>query len=100
MIAHVVLISFQPETVQSERETALSSLRNLGDACGGRSAGIVCWQADWNLDQRKNYHLMLVSRFESEASYRRYASHPEHRRFADNLSKMADWVSGDIEVSG
>ncbi|KAF2990993.1 Dabb family protein [Methylocystis sp. MJC1] len=97
-LTHVVLVSFYSELSQAAREEALFNFRQLGNNCGGRDAGILFWKADWNLDRRKNYHLMVVSIFENEDALRNYAAHPKHKDFASSLSKMADWIVGDIAV--
>lgn len=99
-LAHVVLVSFRPQVSHATRETALATLRQLGDKCGGRDAGIAYWDAGWNLDQRKNYHLMAIAFFASEDALRSYALHPAHREFTRAMSEMADWVIGDLALGG
>lgn len=95
-LTHVILVSFYSEVSQAAREATLSDFRQLGNNCGGLDAGILFWSADWNLDQRKNYHLMAVSIFENQDALRNYVAHPRHKDFASNLSKIADWIVGDI----
>ncbi|WP_330084138.1 Dabb family protein [Methylocystis iwaonis] len=97
-VTHVILVSFYSHVSQAVREETLFNFRRLGDDCGGLGAGILFWRADWNLDQRKNYHLIAVSVFENEDALRSYVAHPKHKGFASDLSKIADWVVGDIAV--
>lgn len=96
MLTHVVLVSFYPEVSQTRQEEAVSTLRQLGDKCGGREAGILYWNAGWNLDQRKNFHLMAIAIFLNEDALHGYAAHPAHREFTQVMSEIADWVVGDL----
>ncbi|BDV33322.1 Dabb family protein [Methylocystis iwaonis] len=97
-LTHVILVSFYSHVSQAVREETLFNFRRLGNDCGGFGAGILFWRADWNLDQRKNYHLIAVSVFENEDALRSYVAHPKHKGFASGLSKIADWIVGDIAV--
>jgi hypothetical protein len=99
-VTHVVLVSFSPQVAQATREGTLATLQQLGGKCGGRDAGILYWNAGWNLDQRKNHHLMLVAIFSSEDALLEYAGHPAHKEFTRTLSEIADWVTGDLAMGG
>lgn len=98
VLVHVVLAMFYQHVPQETRESMREKVTALGTACGGRDAGILCWRAGWNLDQRKGYHLMQFSIFEDEAALQRFRAHPAHMKFVTEMSLIADWVVGDIKV--
>lgn len=98
-LAHVILISFYADASQAERETTLSDFRQLGDRCGGRDAGILYWRADWNQDQRKNFQVMAMAIFADQDALSAYRLHPGHKAFAEALSRIADWIVGDLKMN-
>ncbi len=71
-------------------------LSRLPELCGGKGSGILYWKSDWNLDQRKGYHLMEFALFESASAFNTFRAHPAHQSFAERLSEVADWVVGDL----
>jgi hypothetical protein len=96
LLVHVVLIKFRPAALQHVRDELYEELRRLPELCGGKGSGIVYWKSDWNLDQRKDYHLMEFALFESQQAFNTFHAHPAHRSFAEKLSNVADWVVGDL----
>ncbi len=96
VFVHVVLTTFHPHVTEDVRARIRGRQAALGEACGGIGAGILHWTSGWNLDQRKNYHLMQFAVFEGEAAFRRYHAHPAHQEFALEMREVADWVVGDI----
>lgn len=96
VLAHVVLAKFRAETPQSIREVMRERMASLGEACGGPAAGILHWRADWNLDQRKGYHLMEFAIFADGDALQRFREHPDHLAFATAMSEVADWIVGDL----
>jgi hypothetical protein len=99
VLVHVVLVSFQEHVPQQLRAAKLAGYQALGDACGGHKAGILFWRADWNLDQRKNYHLMELGVFADANAFERFRLHPAHVEFGKDMSDLADWVVGDINAA-
>ena len=94
---HVVLMTFHQTVAQETREAIREKIAALGPACGGRDAGILYWRADWNLDQRKGYHLMLLAIFDDETAFHRFRLHPAHVEFGTEIRQVADWIVGDIK---
>ena len=98
VFVHVVLSTIHPQVPPEVRAGIHQKQAVLGEACGGAAAGILHWTSGWNLDQRKNYHLMLFAVFEDEAAFRRYHAHPAHQAYGLDLREVADWVVGDVEA--
>ena len=96
VLVHVVLATFHSHVPEQERARLQQQQADLGAACGGATAGILHWTSGWNLDQRKNYHLVEFSVFADEAAFQRFKAHPAHRAFAEEMRQAADWVVGDI----
>ena len=96
MLVHVVLISFRPDTSAEQRQQVLLDYQGLGERCGGKDAGIMFWQVDRNLDQRKDWHLVELSAFRDDVALRRFREHPAHVQATSVLREIADWAVGDI----
>jgi hypothetical protein len=58
--------------------------------------GILFWQVDHNLDQRKAWHLVQFSVFRDEAAFERFRARPAHKQMNSISRETADWVVGDI----
>jgi hypothetical protein len=99
ILVHVVLTNFYPHVPQQTREAMREKMAALGTACGGSGAGILYWRADWNLDRRKNYHLMEFGIFADEAALECFRAHPAHVAFGNEMRRIADWVVGDIKAA-
>jgi hypothetical protein len=98
VFVHVVLATFRPGTPQEVRAEIQRKQAELGEACGGKAAGILHWTSGWNLDQRKSWHLMEFAVFADEAAFRRFHAHPAHQAFGLEMRDVADWAVGDIEA--
>jgi hypothetical protein len=98
VLLHVVLVSFHEHVSQEVRAAKLAGYQSLGEACGGRAAGILLWRADWNLDQRKNFHLVEIGLFSNDDALQHFRTHPSHVAFGKDMSALADWVVGDIST--
>ena len=96
MLVHVVLISFRPDTTPEQQRQVLLDYQGLGDRCGGKDAGILIWQVERNLDQRKNWHLVELALFSDDAALQRFREHPAHAQATSVLREIADWAIGDI----
>jgi len=88
---HVVQISFHPKTPESVRHELFGKCKELGEVCGGKSAGILYYHADWNLDQRKDVHIFETAIFSNESALCNFQLHRKHREFTDLLQNYADW---------
>lgn len=93
---HVVLISFKPETSEAVKQKVYGLYQALAEDCGGKEAGILFWKVDWNMDLRKNIHLVEIAIFENSDALRAFQTHPKHKELADVVKEVADWKVGDI----
>jgi len=97
-LVHVVLVSFHDHVPPERREELRTKQNALGERCGGRDAGILAWRSDYNLDQRKNYHLMQFSVFRDRDAFERFRVHSAHTELGAEMRELADWVVGDLEA--
>jgi hypothetical protein len=95
-LVHVVLISFRARATPEQRDQILTDYQDLGERCGSRNAGILFWQVDRNLDQRKSWHLVELAVFRDDAALQRFREHPAHVKLTSVLREIADWAVGDI----
>ena len=95
-IWHIVLISFRKDTPQKTRDAIYDRYQTLAENCGGKKAGILFWRVDYNLDNRKNVHLVEIAVLKDEKALHAFRGHSEHKKFTDWLSKVADWQVGDL----
>ncbi|MEK7195126.1 MAG: Dabb family protein [Patescibacteria group bacterium] len=93
---HVVLISFHGDTSLEERKMVWELYQSLAEDCGGEEAGIALFRVDWNLDLRKNVHLVEIAVFRDDAALQAFRNHPKHRKLTDIMRNIADWQVGDI----
>ncbi|MFZ2167256.1 MAG: Dabb family protein [Minisyncoccia bacterium] len=93
---HVVLFSFRANVTEKARDEAFHLLKNLGKECGGENAGILDWRVDWNLDTRKNVHIVEIAQFRDEAAFLVFKNHPAHKKAGEFLRDVSDWQVGDI----
>jgi hypothetical protein len=96
VFVHVVLISFRAEATPEQRQQVFADYQGLGEKCGGKDAGILFWQVDHNLDQRKHWHLVEFAVFRDDDAFQRFREHPAHNELTEVLRKIADWAVGDI----
>jgi hypothetical protein len=94
----VVLISFRATSSADARASAAVRHRSLGELCGGRAAGILHWQVEQNLDQRKGWHLVEIAIFSDRTAFERFRRHPAHVTAGKHLREIADWAVGDLET--
>lgn len=93
---HVVLISFKPETPPNKRQEIYDLYQTMDTQCGGREAGILFWKIGYNLDLRKNVHLVEIAIFRDNEALQEFRRHPAHAVLTGMLSQIADWQVGDI----
>lgn len=94
---HIALHTFKPEATEDQRREIFDMIANLGEACGGKEAGILYWCAGPNLDTRKGYHIAEVAIFTDWDAKERFRVCAAHVAFVEKLREVADWVVGDIE---
>jgi hypothetical protein len=98
LLWHTVLISFRDTTTEAVKRDVYERYQTLDHDCGGRDAGILFWRVDWNLDLRKNVHLVEFAIFRDDAALQAFRAHAKHREITDISSKAADWQVGDLLV--
>jgi hypothetical protein len=95
-LVHVVLISFRDHATPEQRRQVFDDYQVLGERCGGKDAGILFWQVDHYLDQRKHWHLVEFAVFRDNEAFQRFRDHPVHTELTLVLREIADWAVGDI----
>ena len=93
---HCVLIKFHEGVDETKQQDIYDRYQTLDKDCGGREAGILFWAVEQNIDMRKGYHLMELAVFTDGEAFQKFRAHPKHAAIAMDLSKLADWVIGDI----
>jgi hypothetical protein len=98
-LVHVVLISFRENASTAQKQWVFSEYQKLAGRCGGKKAGILFWQVDHNLDQRKGWHLIELAIFRDHAALQCFRAHPSHAELTAVLREIADWAVGDLHSS-
>lgn len=93
---HIAVHKFKPEATPEQRAEILEMIANLGEACGGKEAGILYWCAGPNLDMRKGYDIAEVAIFTDETAKEKFRVGDAHTAFVVKLREVADWVVGNI----
>ncbi len=88
---HVVQVSFHDKAPESVRQEAYARYQTLAKDCGGRDTGILFFKVGWNLDTRKDVHLLEVAVFEDSVALQVFRNHPKHKQLSTLLSAWADW---------
>lgn len=96
---HVVLISFHANASGSAMQEVYDRYQTLAEECGGAGEGILHFQVNHNLDQRKGVHLVEIAVFRSNEDLQRFRMHPRHVELTDILKSIADWQVGDSMFS-
>ena len=97
-LLHIVFISFHPDASEEKRNEIYNLYQTLAEDCGGREAGILFFQVDWNMDSRKNVHLVEVAIFTDSGALQKFRNHPKHKELTNLVQKIADWQVGDIHM--
>ena len=84
---HAVLISFRASAPEAVRRDVYERYQTLGEDCGGKDAGILFWQVDWNLDQRKQVQLVEFAIFRDDAGPQAFRAHPKDGELTDILAR-------------
>lgn len=88
---HVVLFRLHDEADVDVAMAALSKARP--------TAGLVSWQVERSLDERKGRVLAQVSVFESADTFEEWRVSERHEAAAAHLGEVADWLVADWEAS-
>lgn len=92
----MVLISFKEGTPEETRKEVYDLYQTLAEDCGGKEAGILYFKVDYNLDLRKNVHLVEFAIFRDNEALQAFRVHPGHSKVTNLLREVADWKVGDF----
>jgi heme-degrading monooxygenase HmoA len=84
---HVVLFRLK-DGVDPERA------RKIVDS-GRPTSGLVSWQVERSIDERKGAVIAEVAVFESAETFQAWRESPLHQAVASQLSEIADWWVAD-----
>lgn len=90
MFRHIVLFRVHDEASDAAVESAVATLRALGDAVEAHS-----WNVALSLDARKGRIIIEDATFADAASFHTFFTHPAHRAAAEHMATIADWWIGD-----
>jgi len=100
---HTVLFNFeQSEATEAQIEELMAECRDMGDACGGKEAGIMSCMVERNIDMRpgKGWSWGEKMEFSSAEAFIRFHQHPAHDAFRQRMvdCKGAVWAVFDVAV--
>lgn len=87
---HVVLFRLHDCADADAAVAALSKARP--------TAGLVSWQVERSLDERKGCVIAQVSAFESADAFQEWRASEPHQAAAAHLRDVADWLVADWEA--
>ena len=76
--------------------SALERFQTLARDCGGHKAGILYWDVDRNLDERKYVHLVQLGLFHGDDAFHAFLDHATHKQLKEDFREIADWQAGDL----
>jgi hypothetical protein len=97
-LLHTVTIKFKEIALPSERAEVSNRLERLGREFGGKTEGLLYWNVGLNTDQRKGYDVVEIAVFSNQAILDKFRIHPKHKELTDLMSRVCDWVVGDLIV--
>lgn len=89
-LRHVVLFRIYDDCADADVERMVEDLRSLGDG-----PGILSWQVELSLDQRKGRVIVEDATFASEDDLDVFRRSERHAEVAERMSTMADWLIGN-----
>ena len=98
MLAHVVLFSFREGVSIAARHEATRRIRAMGASFSRANKGLLLWQVEENLDQRKSWHIVELAIFLDTDTFNAFRNNDAHRAIAEELSEISDWAVGDLNV--
>lgn len=93
MFRHVVLFRVRDGVEAALLSDALAALRSLG-----RKPGVVSWSVATSLDDRKGTVIVEDGTFEDAESFRSWRETDDHRRAAEMMKRISDWLVADWEA--
>jgi hypothetical protein len=94
-VVHVVLIKYQPQATEAQKQDVYDRYQVLADEVGGAPAGIAYFAVRKNLDTRKGVELIELGVFKDDQSFQAFLDHPKHMEIQHILRSCADWWVGD-----
>lgn len=88
---HVVLFRLHDDADVDAAIAALNEARP--------TEGLVSWQVERSLDERKGRVIAQLSAFESADAFQQWRASEPHQAAAAHLREVADWLVADWEVS-
>ncbi|MGY1769894.1 Dabb family protein [Blastococcus sp. SYSU D00813] len=89
---HLVLFRFRDSADGDARAQAYDLVNASGEA-----PGLLSWRLGWSLDTRKGPVLVQEAVFADRAAFETWRDSDAHRRAGAHLSRVADWLVGDLE---
>lgn len=89
---HVLMFKFRDEASKEEIDTSIEMAKKLGEL-----PGIVGWNIQESIDQRKGRTVIELGVFESGQAFLDFRDHPVHQEFATYVRDYADWNIVDFE---
>lgn len=90
-LRHIVIFTMRPNTTEAQINTALEKLIDFGKI----TEGVRYWAAKRSLDSRKGTIIVLNCAFDSVESFEKYRHSKTQAEFAEYMTKIADWFTGD-----
>jgi len=89
---HVVLFRVHEWVADEKAVAAAHSLRALGDL-----PGVVSWQIERSLDDRKGRILIEEATFVDRDGFEAFRAHPRHAEVVGHLAAISDWWIADYK---
>ena len=92
MFRHVVLFRVRDDVTDPDLSAAIDELRAVGDALG-----VTSWRVGLSLDKRKGRVVFEDGTFADRVAFEAWRAGEPHRRVAQHMETLADWLVGDWE---
>lgn len=89
---HLVLFRFRESADADARQAAYDAVAGTEEA-----PGLLSWRLAWSLDTRKGPVLVQDAVFVDRAAFESWRDSDAHRQAGALMSRVADWLVGDIE---
>jgi heme-degrading monooxygenase HmoA len=94
MLTHTVQFRFKSNISETERERFMEALHGLSSIPGVQDFGIFNQK-----NQGNSFEYLATMRFQTQAEYQAYSSHPRHSSFIAThwIPKIDTFLEGDYE---
>ncbi|MDB5183186.1 MAG: NAD-dependent epimerase/dehydratase [Candidatus Saccharibacteria bacterium] len=90
-LRHIVFFSMKTSASDEEMDEAIGRLKKIGK----KTNGARLWNVSKSMDFRKGRIFIQNTVFDSVDSFEKYRNSKDHADFAQYMSKIADWSTGD-----